>query len=363
MVGTKTYKGYTVNVGVSWTYDKKSLTVKMYPSAAGDEKLVGGFKPVKKTWKNYCPACKQSGYLRPIGSKGRKYAVEGEINCAYTNKNGGRCDSDYSGVSGKEKEGRNRKLTPASAGTTTKTEDLTKEIENKNKKAIKTAKQEYKDNKTKTSDVVLKIPDFFDIEPFFPVKVCTPIVSKNKLYYCDEYNTDTHLATLSVSETFNPETKYSPPTSDKYISSNPSVVSYDGGEDVVKWVKAKGKELGSVSKIAKYFKTSGTYGMNYAKYDDWGKHGGKWTELNKKAFAAYLKEKKGNCVMFAYLMYYACMGAKLKVEIVFGKASLKYYKGGHAWNRYKNKNIDLSTSALYRSAGQLSAGSSKKWWK
>lgn len=357
MVGTKKYKGYTVNVGVSWTYDKKSLTVKMYPSTTGDEKLAGGYKPVKKIWKNYCPACGQSGYLRAIGSKGRKYAVEGEINCTYKN-----CDSDYSGVSGNEKEGRNRHLKKVSAGTNTNTKSLTNEIAKKERKAIKTAKQEYKDNKTKTSDISLKIPDFFDIEPFFPVKICTPVVTKDKFYYCDEYNSDTETATLSVSETFKPETKYSPPSNDKYISSNPSIVSYNGGDDVIKWVKAKGKELGTVSKIANYFKTNGKYGMKYSSYFDWGNFGGSWKTFNKSAFAAHLKNKTGNCVMFAWLMYYACMGARLKVRIIFGKAHLKTYSGNHAWNIYKGKDIDLSTSALYRGAGQLAVGSSKKWW-
>lgn len=108
---TKTVKTYWTKCGLS--PDKKKIISIAQPSASNSDAQKNGVKMntiYKTQFKNYCPECGKSGYLRFDGQKGTKcitsagahgrgYKInvpECEITCIH-------CDSDYDGVTGLEK--------------------------------------------------------------------------------------------------------------------------------------------------------------------------------------------------------------------------------------------------------------------
>ena len=104
-----------------------TITAEGYPTCG----CCGGknpYKPVKRTYKNYCPNCKRTGTL-VAGTLGNsvKGVVDGEITCGNTGpavKSKGNikgCDADYCVFCGGDKAGHGKcktvKLTPASEST------------------------------------------------------------------------------------------------------------------------------------------------------------------------------------------------------------------------------------------------------
>lgn len=321
--------GYRILAGVSWTNDKKTITVKMAPASCNKNKSYK--QRYKRTWKNYCPACKQSGYLRAIGAKGRKTAVEGEINCSYVNPNGGRCDVDYDGVSGKSKEGSCKySLTKGSSSSDSNTTAEQKVLDKK--KALRELKNEYKEKSKPKKDSKLTIPPLKLIREGSYIELSPPLRS-TKTYFIistDESEDDVQLNISSSVPA--PGSQYS----EKYTTS----VS-NGSSDIEKRIRLQGKKLKNVSAIYKWLKTgNGNFKYKYYKghkipsenENKFGKASAEWCWKNKRA----------NCVDYAYIFYMMCRGAGIKVNVISGIANFNDRSNRHFWNKYKGKLYDCS---------------------
>ncbi len=315
--------GYTVLAGVSWTNGKETITVKMAPASCNKNKSYK--QRYKRTWKNYCPYCKKSGKLYAHGTKGRKKAPEGEITC----KN---CDTDFDGVSGKSKEGSCKySLKEGSSSSDSNTTSEQKVLDKK--KALGELKNEYKEKSKPKKDSKLTIPPLPLIREGSYIELCPPLRS-TKTYFIigtDESEDDVQLNISSSVPA--PGSEYS----EKYTTSISNVSS-----DIDKRIRLQGKKLKNVAAIYKWLKT----GNGNFKYKYYKGHKVSSENENKfgKASAEWCwKNKRANCVDFAWIFYMMCRGAGIKVNVISGTATFPDRSNRHFWNKYKGKLYDCSS--------------------
>lgn len=332
------YKGFRVLTGVSWEYDKTTLTVTMYPSRQYPKSLP--YKPYTKVWKNICPNCGKSGVLRAIGAKGRKTAVEGEINC--TN-----CDFDLDGVQGYEKiNGSTKHLEAGSSSSKSSTSSTLVSLKSKQTTALGKVKSKYNDSKLPKKDMTLKIPPLPHIMDGYCHQLDKPLVSRSTIVFVESVEITQKQITLKVNDKLEPPgDKYSPPTETKTTATaTSSATNYTAGSDIEKKIMAVGNSLkkstdtATVQNIYNYIQSRGKGGFSYSYYFDWP--GGDIKTLNTSQLAKHWNSKKGNCVWFAWCFWVMCRGAGINVEI--------WHSGphnglvGHLWNMYNGKIYDCT---------------------
>ena len=340
MASIVSYKGYRVLTGVNWVYDKTTLTVTMYPSRQYPKSLA--YKLYKKVWKNKCPNCHKEGVLRAIGAKGRKTAVEGEINCTA-------CDTDIDGVQGYVKlNGSTKHLEAGSSSSKSTTSSTLSNLKDKEKKALKTLQTEYDTAKAPKKDMTLKIPPLPHIKDGYCHQLSKPLVSKSTIVFVESVEITQDLITMKVNDTLEPPgEEYTPPSSTtktSTTSNSNTAVNYTAGSDIEKKIMAIGNSLkkstdsSTVDAIYHYLECRGKGGFSYSHYNDWP--GGDIRTLNTSALSKHWNSKSGNCVWFAWCFWVMCRGAGISVEIwhsvPHGNAL------GHLWNRYNGKIYDCT---------------------
>lgn len=332
MIILTSYKGSTVQAGVRWEYDKKTITVRMVPG--GWDRVKRGYKYIlyNKSWENYCPHCKKAGILYPHGAKGRKTATEGEITCK-------QCDNDFDGVTGYKKiYGSKLHLKKASSNSSTNAK--TETTQQDKKEALLELKKDYKDKSKPKKDFKITIPPLKWISEGKYIELKPPLVKTTQTFFIGQIDTSPIDMTLTLYDRL-PDvgTEYSNGGSTK------SVTSKGANSTIEKRIMLKGKELGSITDIYKWLRKDGGKGgfrfkhyLNHRKGEsiyEFGVSSAKWCWENKIA----------NCVDFAWIFYTMCRGAGIKIHIVNGKATFPDGVFGHMWTTYKGKVKDCSSSS------------------
>ncbi|UTB32712.1 MAG: hypothetical protein NKF70_00030 [Methanobacterium sp. ERen5] len=329
------YKGFRVLTGVSWEYDKTTLTVTMYPGIQRPKRLA--YKPYKKVWKNVCPNCGKLGVLRAIGAKGRKTAVEGEINC--TN-----CDSDFDGVQSYEKiNGSSKHLEAGSSSSKSSTSSTLASLKTKQATALGKVKSKYNDSKLPKKDMTLKIPPLPHIMDGYCHQLDKPLVSRSTIVFVESVEITQKQITMKVNDKLQPPgDKYSPPTETTKTTSttSTSAVNYTASSDIEKKIMAVGNGLkkstdsATIQALYNYLQIHGSGGFSYKYYWDWP--GGNVNQLNTSVLSKRWNMKSGNCVFFAWAFYVLCKGAGVSgVKIIHNSA-------GHFYNKYNGKIYDCT---------------------
>jgi hypothetical protein len=328
------YKGFRVLTGVSWDYDKTTLTVTMYPGTQSPKKLA--YKPFKKVWKNICGNCHKEGVLRAIGAKGRKTAVEGEINCTA-------CDTDFDGVQGYEKiNGSKKHLEAGSSSSKSSTSSTLSSLKDKEKKALKKAKATYNDSKVPKKDMTLKIPPLPHIMDGYCHQLEKPLVSKSTIVFVESVEITQKQITMKVNDKLEPPgEKYTQPTKTTTATTKSAGAdNYTAGSAIEKKIMAVGNSLkkstdsATLKALYNYLECRGKGGFNYSYYWDWP--GGSDNKLNTSVLSKRWNMKSGNCVFFAWAFYVLCKGAGVSgVKIIHNSA-------GHFYNKYNGKIWDCT---------------------
>lgn len=343
--------------------DGKTVTTWAYPSKGGVP-----YKLTQKSWKNECTLCVPVSHKAKPGKLAwnPKGVGDGELTCK-------QCDADFCAVTGKDKNKKVRgKLIPATevANETTKVADsktkadtctLSKaEALTKAKELLKTG-NDYK--------ATLKIPIMKNIHIGDRVQINLDSFSntkKHKLYITEikeDIDNQTYDITLSEDNTYG--TKYegeyivknskgniiasssSNPYQAKCENVNPNIGTV-GNSTIVKKIKLKGRNLGSVKQIYKWLRVKSGGGVGGWKYKKYGGHIVKDHDEKKWDDESAIKcwsTKTANCVDFSWLMVMLCEGAGKKMGIRRGSyKNLNGESSGHMWNYYKGKNYDCSSS-------------------
>lgn len=329
------FEGYNVYKGVSWKVDKNNVYIKSYPSRR--EKGIS-YKLYEKVWKNYCPNCKKSGFLKGFGTKGSKFGLEGQITCTAPN-----CGADYCGVTGLDTWPRNVRLKKGSAvsGTAQSAKNDTTEEKINN---IKTVKKQMKPKKT-YSDILMHKPiDIVDMVRMDIIGGKMLIVDSLTIdkggYHCSL--TD-DLGSLLTEE-------YKEP-SKKNIGTGATDIASDikGKTATQAYFMRKGAELKTATACFNWLKSRGEGGFKYSGYTEHKKSGDlyNWHESSAK----WCKDNHlFNCVDASWLLAYMFLGAGLKkIQIHHGNTC----KGvGHFWVLLNGKAYDPTSSCQRGSKGR-----------
>jgi len=339
------YKGFRVLTGVNWVYDKTTLTVTMYPGIQRPKKMA--YKPYKRVWKNICPNCGKSGVLRAIGAKGRKTAVEGEINC--TN-----CDSDFDGVQSYEKiNGSSKHLEAGSSSSKSSTSSTLSSITSKEQKALASVRSDFKDSISPKKDMTLKIPPLKGIKDGYCHQLSPPLVNKSIIVFVESVEISQDSITMKLNDKLEPPgekyTTSSTSTTTTTSTSTTTAKNYTAGSSIEKKIMAignglkKSTDIGTLNAIYHYLEVRGSGGFSYSFYWNWP--GGSINSLNAPVLTKRWNMKSGNCVFFAWAFYVLCKGAGISgVKIIHNSA-------GHLYNRYNGKKYDCTHASSKWFAG------------
>lgn len=352
----------------------KSMTVTTYALP----KVQGTYKPIKKTWYNYCPSCKTWGSLHWVQRDGSRDFTEGTLVCG--NRDGGThasginkrgCDADFCCQSGWETSGhklfklRPATVTPNTVSTVASSQTKTQQC-NLTKATALTKAQKKLDT---VSDYkgTLKIPVITGIKAGDLCQLNVTGFDKGT-YYIDNIKEDVDEQTLTLSLLKGANhlgVKYNGSfiTTDKSgaiigaSSSNPlnakcsSVNINIGLKDnsaIAKKIRLKGQQLGTVPKIYKWLRVKsggGTGGWKYNKYLNHLVKSEAETKFGPKSAKKCWSTKKANCCDFAWIMSMMGKGAGKKVGVKKGTyKTLSGKTAGHMWNTYGTKNYDCSSA-------------------
>lgn len=348
-----TFKGYRVKAGVKWTEDKNSITITGYPKKSTDKKGKN-IKYVKytKTWKNYCPNCKKKGTMFGFGTKGRWFGVEGGIKCK-------KCDSDYCGVTGRDTL--NNKPRPSlkeGSNKTSSTAVKQSSSQNDKKQALSDLKKEYTEKSKPKKDSKLILPPLKKLREGSYIELLPPLVPVPKTYFItsldwgkDDVNVGLSESVPEPGTTYQEQSQTSTNASTTSAKSTTSVKVSGAKSAIEKKIMLKGAELKNITKIYNWLKT-GKGNFSYKFYYNHIK-GENINQFGVKSAEHCWNTRKANCVDFAWIFYTMCKGAKIKVQIIHGKAT--FGDGttyGHFWNKYNGKIYDASsiTAHNYRNA-------------
>lgn len=360
----------------------KGMTVTTFglPKVAGDTKITGSYRPIKKSWMNYCPYCKRWGSLHAVQRDGSRDFSELTLVCGTAdggthakgiNKKG--CDADFSCVSGWETSGykkfklRPATVTPNSVSTVAASQTQSQKCSLSKAEALTKAKEGLKDKSTYKG--TLKIPLLQNIRAGDLIGLELPGFDKGT-YYIDSIKEDIDNQTyeLALLEGANHlTTKYG----DSYLikdskgnilntdSTNPlqakcSNVNINIGlkDDTAigKKIRLKGQELGTVDKIYRWLRVKaggGVGGWKYVKYTDHYIKSEKVDLFGPKSAEKCWKAKKANCADFAWIMSMLGKGAGKKIGVRKGTYTNPGDKtqSGHMWNYCGVKNYDCSSAS------------------
>ena len=162
---------------------------------------------IKRVWKNICPNCGKSGVIKGYWCKGRKTAVEGEINC--TN-----CDSDFDGVQAYEKiNGSSKHLEEGSSSSKSSTSRTLSSLKTKQTTALGKLNLNMMILKLPKKNMTLKIPPLPDIMDGYCHQLDKPLVTKSMIVFVESVEITQKQITMKVND------KLEPP-GEKYTSSN-----------------------------------------------------------------------------------------------------------------------------------------------
>lgn len=352
------YKGYTVKAGVKWNANKNTITITSYP-----KKSSVAYKLYTRSWKNYCPSCKRSGYMVGFGtghlSNGRgKFGVEGGLACL-------KCDSDFCSVTGRDtKIGSKRKMRAGSVITNKMTPAASVSRVNASQSSIAAAKCEMTQaealtqantildqNKVSKYKGTLTVPM---LSRFKPEQYCQLELEKFKdnrqnIFWVDTVKVDIGNQTMTAELLESmpvPETEYKGESSTANVTTTAASIGIKAGTAIERTIMLKGKQLGTVDKIYKWLRVRGVGNWSYSFYYNHWKNKGSALTKDTTAMKTCWSKKRANCTDFAWIFYTMCLGIGVKVRIIHGTA--KFGSGstfGHLWCKYGGKIYDCSSSS------------------
>jgi len=346
-----TFEGYKVKSGVRWKITKDTCIIKSYPKKSGVT-----YKLYKKSWKNYCPACKKHGTLQGFGHGKGEWGVEGGLRCK-------KCDADYCGVTGKDTgtsaKAKKRKLTKAPTTSTAKSsatdnsdlQDILSKIAD-----------EYLQNRNPVKSVgKLILSPLYEINPCDYLQLAPPLFSSSdelvagsgsgvvKFVSACTITAEGNEVTI-VDEVPEPADAYKPVTARPNSNnvSESAVLNTKGLKPYQKKLRKLGAELKTFKNIYNYFKTrDGKGGYIYSFYYEHYNKAADIYAYDESSAKYNMTKKLANCVDYSWLIFEACMGARIKgVNIIHGTATFSSGKTyGHFWNTYNGKIYDASTKS------------------
>jgi hypothetical protein len=343
------YKGFKVKAGVKWKVTKTSVTITSYP-----KKSSVAYKLYTKSWKNYCPSCKRSGYMVGFGtgrlSNGRgKFGVEGGVACL-------KCDSDFCSVTGRDtKIGSKRKMTPA-ASVVSKVNasessvaaakcELTQAEALAGSKTILNANNKSKYKGTLTVPMLSK----FKPEQYCQLELERFKDNRKNIFWVDSVKVDINNQTMAAELLESmpvPDQEYKNDSNDSNVTTTSTAIAIKADTAIERTIMLKGKELGTVDKIYKWLRVRGVGNWSYSFYYNHWKNKGSCMNKSTSAMKICWKKRRANCTDVAWIFYTMCLGIGVKVRIIHGTA--KFGSGstfGHLWNKYNGKIYDCSSSS------------------